>query len=252
MRTPWLGLTPLLAALTLLSACGSVANSESAPGDAYSGESPRDGTGATPSPSPGGESPPTGDVTAPGQGTGTTPLPGQLTAGDWDDNLNFTFFQQYLAQPPGLPAYPSADRVLLTVRDADGQPIPNARVTVSGSAGTRLEAPTATDGRLVFLPTQDGAQPGESFTVTVAPPAGQSGSPLTTAVEGQDWTVTLPGAQGVLPSELDVAFVVDTTGSMGDELNYLKAEVQGLVRLGAHEPSRRLGALRAGVVPGPG
>jgi hypothetical protein len=167
---------------------------------------------------------------SPGTGTGSpAPAPGQLTAGDWDDNLNFAFFQQYLTAAPQLPAPVTADRVVITVRDAEGRPVPNARVSVRDAGGTRLEAPTATDGRLLFLPTHDGAQASGGFSVTVAPPPGQGGEPLTTSVEGTAWNLTLPGAQAVLPSELDVAFVVDATGSMTDEISYLKAEIQGIV-----------------------
>lgn len=229
MKLTWPGFIGLLAALTLLSACGTSSS--------YNEGVERDPTAGSPggvpvpsTPSDSGAMPAPGEGSDPQEGTGQTPTAGQLTAGDWDDNLNFTFFQQYLAQPPaGLPPYPSADRVLLTVRDDEGSLVSNARVTISGSAGTRLEAPTSAEGRLVFLPTQDGAREGESFTVTVAPPLPRTGDPVTVAVEGHDWNVTLPGVQGERPSALDVAFVVDTTGSMGDELSYLKAEVQGLV-----------------------
>ncbi len=169
----------------------------------------------------------------PGGGGGSQPTSGVLTAGDWDDNLNFPLFQKYLGEAPqklqGMPAFPSGDRVLITVRDAEGKPVPNARVTVlEEGVGKRLEAPTATDGRLVFLPGRDGAQQGATFTVTVAPPPGQQAEPLTTSVQGTSWDVTLPGVQGTLPAELDLAFVVDATGSMGDELEYLKAELQAI------------------------
>jgi hypothetical protein len=156
-----------------------------------------------------------------------------LTAGDWDDNLNFSLFQKYLDEAPqqlqGMPAFPSGDRVLLTVRDTEGRPVPNARVTVvEEGVGKRLEAPTATDGRLVFLPTRDGARQGATFWVTVAPPPGQQGEPVTAPVQGTAWNLTLPGVQGTLPTELDLAFVVDATGSMGDELEYLKAELRAI------------------------
>ncbi|HYO57682.1 vWA domain-containing protein [Archangium sp.] len=223
MRHTLLGFCGLLAALALLSACGASThdNSLEEPGGAPSvppGSSPPGGGSGDESPAP-----------EPGQGS-PSPSPGQLTAGDWDDNLNFSFFQKYLTEAPqGLPAHPSGDRVVITVRDAEGRPVPNARVTVGDAAGKRLEAPTATDGRLLFLPSHDGARSGAAFTVTVAPPPGQEGEPLTTPVEGTAWNLTLPGARGVLPSELDVAFVVDATGSMADEISYLKTEFQGIV-----------------------
>ncbi|MCY1074570.1 vWA domain-containing protein [Archangium lansingense] len=224
MRHKLFGLGGLVVALALLSACG--ASSQGNNQDNYSegggsptspGTPPRDGAGG-------------GVDSDSGSGGGSSQSPGQLTAGDWDDNRNFPFFQKYLSDAPqGMPAHPSTDRVIITVRDAEGRPVPNARVTVGDAAGKRLEAPTASDGRLLFLPTHDGAQANATFSVTVAPPPGQSGEPLTTSLEGTAWNLTLPGVQGVLPSELDVAFVVDATGSMGDEIRYLKAELQNIV-----------------------
>ncbi len=44
----------------------------------------------------------------------------------------------------------------------------------------------------------------------------------------EDLTITLPGAKQALPAELDLAFVIDATGSMGDEIEYLKNEVDGI------------------------
>ncbi|MFY0525760.1 vWA domain-containing protein [Archangium gephyra] len=231
MRHKLFGLGGLVVALAMLSACGASRGNFDDVSDGSSGGAPTlpgvpytggdMGEGAPPE---GGSGSP-----APGQG-GPAPAPGQLTAGDWDDNLNFSFFQKYLTEAPqGMPAHPSTDRVVITVRDEEGRPVPNARVTVGDAAGKRLEAPTAADGRLIFLPTHDGAPGNGAFSVTVTPPPGQGGAPFTTSAEGTAWNLTLPGAHGVLPTELDVAFVVDATGSMGDEIDYLKAEIQGIV-----------------------
>lgn len=215
MRRGRLGVGVLAVALALVAGCSRLAptrgDSAEAPG---AGSSAGDGAGGTP----------------PGEPTpGNGPQSGTLTAGDWDDNLNFPLFQSYVAQAPqDAAAFVSANRVMITVRDATGRPLSNARVSVSDGTGTRLDAPTASDGRLLFLPSRDGAQ-GESFTVTVTPPTGQPGETLTTAVQGYEWDLTVPGSQSAAPSELDLAFVVDATGSMGDEIDYLKAELQGIV-----------------------
>ncbi|WP_375770781.1 VWA domain-containing protein [Archangium gephyra] len=240
MRHKLFGLGGLLVALALLSACGASTQGNTDDGSYSEGSSggvspepsapPRSDGDTAGAPVPGSAGPSTGGTSEPGGGGSNTPAPGQLTAGDWDDNLNFSFFQKYLTEAPqGLPAHPSADRVVITVRDEEGRPVPNAHVIVGDAAGKRLEAPTASDGRLLFLPAQDGAQANGAFSVTVAPPPGQSGVPVTTSVEGTAWNLTLPGARGILPTELDVAFVVDATGSMGDEINYLKAEIQNIV-----------------------
>ncbi|MBM4357862.1 MAG: VWA domain-containing protein [Deltaproteobacteria bacterium] len=98
------------------------------------------------------------DGTGPGENPsgGGEPQAGQLTAGVWDDNRNFEFFQDYLA------------------KHADDE------------------------GRLDF--TKD--------------------------------EVEAAHARSLVPSDghatLDVAIVIDTTGSMGDELAYLKSEVKAI------------------------
>lgn len=104
---------------------------------------------------PGPESAPSGEVGAPGD-KGQAPIAGQLTAGVWDDNLNFDFFTKYIAtlgNREGLPTFTASDRLL---------------------GKNRALAPRA--------------------------------------------AVT----------ELDVAFVVDTTGSMGDELRYVQKELSAI------------------------
>ncbi|MCL2726203.1 MAG: VWA domain-containing protein [Polyangiaceae bacterium] len=89
------------------------------------------------------------------QGNGASA--GQLTAGVWDDNLNYDFFQKYLnnaLQLPGLPIYSMTERDI-----------------------------------------------------------------------AHDLYLDAPRAQ----TELDLAFLFDTTGSMGDELSYLQNEIEGIV-----------------------
>src|SRR5207248_5644804 len=68
---------------------------------------------------------------------------------------------------------------------------------------------------------------GGDFEVTAALPGG---APVTrrAARDETRCTVVLPGAPAPLPRNLDLAFVLDTTGSMGDELAYLKAEIKGI------------------------
>jgi hypothetical protein len=90
--------------------------------------------------------------------SGDNPVPGgQLTAGVWDDNLNYDFFRKYLndaLQLPGLPPY------TMDERDA-------------------------------------------AHTLYLGVHSAQT--------------------------ELDLAFLLDTTGSMGDELSYLQNEIEGIV-----------------------
>ena len=96
---------------------------------------------------------------------------GQLTAGEWDDNLNFDHYQQYLSDylqnTPSMPALPSADRVLIEVVDSDGAPISNANVTVFAGDEVLLNAPTTSNGQLLFFPGHDGATADDQLTIKI-------------------------------------------------------------------------------------
>jgi hypothetical protein len=175
-------------------------------------------------------------IAPPGGGQTTPPTSGTLTAGEWDDNLNFGLFRAYVADhladqnTQSKAELPSADRKVITVQTADGKPVSGAMVTITDPSHTFLSAVSGTDGRLLFFPQHDGAQGAGALTVTIEPPPGQSAEPSITdaPAEGSDWKFTLTGASSTPPTALDLAFVIDATGSMGDELEYLKSEVKGI------------------------
>lgn len=179
---------------------------------------------------------PTGGMSsgdAPVDNPGEVGVAGTLTAGDWDDNLNFELYQSYMTdylKTDAAPFIHSVDRIVITVKDAQGAGLPNAKIEVAGSAGAFLSLPTATDGRALFMPQHDGAPEGEDLQVTVFPPPGQDLEPVVVSlpITQKEWTINLPGSQRELPAALDLAFVVDATGSMMDELAYLKAEIDGI------------------------
>jgi len=166
---------------------------------------------------------------------------GTLTAGSFDDNLNLDVFLNFVSgflQSNLLQQWPEVtlgDRAIITVLDETGEPVGNARVvvTVGGSqqqaAQTVLDIPTRSDGRVLYATGVDGAGDATSFTVEVYPPDGSAPVIVSTDLTGLDWKVTLPGVSAVLPTQLDLAFVVDATGSMSDELQYLQAEMEDIV-----------------------
>jgi hypothetical protein len=102
---------------------------------------------------------------------------------------------------------------------------PVARVPTSGPA--LLETSTGSDGRALFL-TGLNRGAGSSYQVSVFAPG--SSQPVTQVmqVDQQPWRIALAGAAAPLPRRLDLALVVDTTGSMGDELEYLKVEIDSI------------------------
>jgi hypothetical protein len=191
----------------------------------FSGAVPADGTGSK------GATPTTTTTT-----TGvdaSVPVPaGQLTAGTWDDNLNFSFYSTYLAssttsQLSGMPVISRADRMVILVRSADTQPVAGAQVSVDDGLGHSWTSTTGAEGRVIYFPGWAGVSVGAAVTIT-ATVADLSTSVTGTAAAG---TVELKLGQAAMPTvaALDLAFVIDTTGSMGDELSYVRSELDHIV-----------------------
>jgi Mg-chelatase subunit ChlD len=132
-----------------------------------------------------------------------------VQAGSSDDNLQFNAFLRFLDKNARL-ALPEdvSDRVVLEVRDAQGLPIFGANV-----AAGHMHRRTYTDGRTLIYPR---------------------GAPIEVEFGGVKQTLKADGprvrtvkldahrseTQGRVP--LDIAFVLDTTGSMGDEIEQLR------------------------------
>lgn len=171
-----------------------------------------------------------GDAAAPGSAVPREPLPGSeavdpstpLRAGSVDDNAAFADFLAYLDRAAGLgiagrPFDPSG-RILIHVVGNDGRPVDGAAITamVKDTANADVQ-PTAlqTDasGTARFLP---GPGTIDTFEITAA-------DQTVEASRGDEVTITLdqPGgaAAGVA---VDVMFVLDATGSMGDEIGQLR------------------------------
>jgi hypothetical protein len=183
------------------------------------------GTSGTPPPTaPPGMSPP---VPQP-----PPPQDGLLTAGSWDDNLNFDFYKMYgtktrTLQLPGFPDTGVSDRLVVLVARPGGGPVAGAGVALVKAQGQTEVAHTRTgaDGRALFFPGWSGVATGTDLQVIVE----QQGIRATAAARAGDALVTVPFADGAVGvTGLDVAIVIDTTGSMGDEISYLHAELLGI------------------------
>jgi hypothetical protein len=164
---------------------------------------------------------------------GETLPSGVLTAGSFDDNLDPRVFLSFLKRFSHLPLQdiPSklqGHRLFIQVRDPAGKPVGGAKVQVVATTGQAAELGTRTDGRVVFLSSFDNLPSDVALTATVTPPDG--GAAVTERIDAgaPRWEITLPATTAKLPQNLDLAIVLDTTGSMGDELKYVQAEIHGI------------------------
>lgn len=158
------------------------------------------------------------------------PAQAQLTAGDWDDNANFTLFQKYQSKFTDQGAmFDCADRALVRVSTSGGRPVGGVTLDVRSDGQSVKRIVAGTDGRAVVCPKRDGVSGTLSIVASSTLGAGTASATAPTEATTNTWELTLD-----LPSDppqtdkLDLAFVVDATGSMGDEMSYLTKEIGGI------------------------
>lgn len=157
--------------------------------------------------------------------------PGQLTAGEWKDSENWAFWRRLMgnkgySQMQRMWELP-ADKYEIVVMDGD-IPVRDSRVELKNVAGeTVWVSRTDKNGKaFVFIEGVEGEQQNE-FTLEVS-----AGGEFVTAEQvlldpEQPFMVQCAAAE---PEDiLDLMFMIDTTGSMSDELRYINAELKDVV-----------------------
>lgn len=159
------------------------------------------------------------------------PRAGLLTGGEWNDNENWNFWNSlyssnnYGADWTGyLETWRTGMeyRAAVTVRDSSGAAVSGAKVSGMGTS-----AVTDNKGRAyLFWAKSEMSGGAEEFTVEY----GGSTQTFTETVNGGiEPEFTLDGAAEPVPKSLDLMIMCDTTGSMGDELEYLVCELEDVV-----------------------
>lgn len=160
---------------------------------------------------------------------------GTLTAGEWNDLNNWKFWQS-LMQKKNFSDYQQewqffpSQRYSVRVTDAMGQPVMDCKVELQGKDKSKLwEAKTNNSGiaELWAQPFSEDKDLKNTITISYNGKEHQLKSPQT-FIEGTNnfklkETATMPD------NRADVMFVVDATGSMEDEIAYLKKELEDVV-----------------------
>ncbi len=157
-----------------------------------------------------------------------TPAQSGLKAGYADDNKQFNYFVDFLAKYKDVPHYDLKidERILISIRDSDDRPVMNARITVKSGTKTIATGTSYADGGFALYPLELGGDGASKYLVEASAAAG------TAAVEidrsgPRSVTVRLQKSRLVPePLPVDVLFVLDTTGSMGEEIERLKATIE--------------------------
>lgn len=160
-----------------------------------------------------------------------SPQAGLLTAGAWDDNENYEFFtevlnrQDWYTHMENYNIFPTS-RIAVHVLDPDTQsPVKGASVKLLDSDNVIFSAVTDHNGNawLYYDINSNGASP-DKITVSVA---NNSTEYSIENIESQVEIQLKAPESG--KKTLDLMFVVDTTGSMSDELEYLKEELNNVI-----------------------
>lgn len=169
-----------------------------------------------------------------------------LTAAEVDDNAQWEMYLAYLEAYEGLPIIEMdvRERHEIEILDANGAPVLAAELTFIDPEGEivyRLR--THSDGRAYFFPNLLAPEfQHESYTVNVLADHTQLIDTFTLQRNGEleqrwlretDYVSVAP-----LATKIDIFFVIDATGSMGDEIKQLKENMTAIAaRLDALETS---------------
>lgn len=168
------------------------------------------------------------------------PPPGAsgLKAGAADDNLAFGAFLGFLDENAHLGLRRDvSERVSVRVRDRDGLPLAGAKISVEEGGKARVERTSYADGRALIFPSESALLKRAGAVLKVEHGGRAASVPFDP--RRRELEVQLDVSRPSWPAvPLDVAFVIDTTGSMGDEIHKLKETLDAIHFQIAHASPR--------------
>jgi len=162
-----------------------------------------------------------------------------VTAGVVDDNADFGGFLQFL-QGHDESARLGRDvtvRQRLRVVDAQGRAVPDAEVAVASADGARMWARTDAGGQAWLHLNAFDDRDSASYRIDVRRDGRQAQAQLRRGQKNA-LEVVLPVQATPERARLDLVFMVDATGSMGDEIDKLRGSLRDIVRGIEQLPSR--------------
>ncbi len=151
-----------------------------------------------------------------------------VKAGEWDDNANYNEFKRYLSTEDGL-GFRHVDvrsRRFLVVLDKHKKGVPNCYVTVSDSHQKQTTLTTTASGRAILFPFAEGLSAGK-LTATARCLGTTASQRFDTAASDGVVSLKLGAARSSMARPtVDIAFVLDTTGSMSEEIAAVKQTIR--------------------------
>lgn len=168
-----------------------------------------------------------------GSGGGSVPIPsGVITAGEWRDLDNWGFWDSLIGKPeynsiPGIWQIYNKNRASVHIVTPGNLPVADAVVQLKYNGTTVFSARTDNRGDAELWAELFNNNPGNfsNYIIDV-----NNGTQVVTNVKPytagvNNITISLAAPANIM----QIAFVVDATGSMSDELSYLKNEVLDVI-----------------------
>jgi Mg-chelatase subunit ChlD len=152
-----------------------------------------------------------------------------IKAGEWDDNANYREFTRWLATEERTPFHriDVNSRRFFVVRDVQRKPVPRCPIAIADAQQHQTLLTTTASGRAILFPHAEGLA-GRDLTA-IATCEGTTASAHFSLDAASDGMVTLDlSTKRTLPASrtIDVAFILDTTGSMSEEILAVKSTIQ--------------------------
>ncbi|GAA6141490.1 hypothetical protein NBRC116584_13080 [Hydrogenophaga sp. 5NK40-0174] len=161
-----------------------------------------------------------------------------VTAGMVNDNADFS---EYLAFRDRTQVRHEErdirERYLLEVKNSLGKPVPDAEVEVRSAQGETFWVRTDSAGKAWLHPNAFKTANTELFEV-IAHQGKAMGRSYLQRGQKSAVEIQIQKAQTYHRASLDLVFMVDATGSMGDEIAKLKASIQAIANEAAQLPSQ--------------
>ncbi len=173
----------------------------------------------------------TGDITTTSIGNDEIePQSGLLTGGEWNDNDHWEDWQALYKSHTEWSSYQTAwenktlHRLAVTVTTDGKTPLEGAKVSGNGCLNSAV---TDNKGRAFLFFDRETAP----YEIEVSCGSKSCAAEVDWVDPAGDQTfgITLEKAKSTVGGKLDLMIMCDTTGSMSDELNYLKVELEDIV-----------------------
>lgn len=163
------------------------------------------------------------------------PRAGQLTAGEWSDNDNFKFFMKVMNENEWYAmqsywGFTNWDRYAFEITDKTGNGLAGVEVQLYDDAGNEYyTAYTDNNGEVIIYPFIN-----KNFIKT--PDVNMRATVNGNSYKFEDlenyndknYSFSIDEKYNPV-KKVDIMFVIDTTGSMGDEMEYLKEELEYVI-----------------------